>query len=104
MSIIWTRERGRRPAPWVGDGGACTYRIYPTHEFAIVRATVQLRGSPIEHELGVFPTLDHATRYVNAHYRQAGLHARDRMLARIEKEAGNARSGEHPDDECAAVR
>lgn len=85
MSIQWTRERNAA-APWTGDGGACTYRIYPTHEFAIVRATVQMRGGRVEHELGVFPTLDHATRFVNAHHQQAGLHARDRMLARIRAE------------------
>ena len=85
MSIQWTRERNAA-APWTGDGGACTYRIYPTHEFAIVRATVQLRGRKAEHELGVYPTLAHATRFVNAHNEQAGLHARDRALARIRAE------------------
>jgi hypothetical protein len=97
MGIEWTRERNRT-APWVGDGGACTYRIYPTHEFAIVRATVQLRGRAAEHPLGVFPTLDAATRHVNAHYQQAALHARDRALARLRAEK------EHPHERSDASR
>lgn len=68
-----------------------TYRIFPTREFAIVRVTVQ-HGNAAESDLGVYPTLAHATRYVNAHYAQAGATARGRLTRQIREQREGARA------------
>lgn len=94
MSLEWSRDSRTRNSPWVGASIGMTYRIYPTHEFAIVRATLQ-RGREAEAPLGVFPTLDAATRHVNAHYADAGRTARLNLARQIREQregAGDARN------------
>jgi hypothetical protein len=86
MALEWERDR-HVGAPLVGRSVGVTYRLYDSAHGTAVHVTVAWGDSDLEHDLGVFPTLQIATRFTLGHYADAGRNSRQAMIAKLRKEA-----------------